>query len=977
MDRGPEGVGTGRGFALVGRRRELELLLAALDVPPAVVLVEGEAGVGKSRLVQEATTALTGRGVRVVTGLCHPLREPLPFGPVLDALRGTADWLPPPERLNPQAGALAPLLPGLAERLPPPPAPLPPEDARAGRFQLMGAARSLLDATGNLVLVVEDLHWADEATRELLLLLARDLPNRLGLVLTYRREDLPAATPVLGVPYRRPPGTGGAEIHLGTLTEDDVQDLAAAVLGPRASTALGRTLFERSAGLPLVVEEDLLTLTDRTHHDQPRTGRRSGHSAGQPGAGPADDVSALAEAAVPRGLREAVTARMASLSEPAAQVVEAAAVLAVPASQHLLTEVTGLDPRQAGPALTEALRAAVLRESAPGHYGFRHALAQQAVYQDIPGPHRHDLHRQAVRILWTTPSPPLVQIAHHTRALGDTAAWLRQAEAAADQATALGDEGTATTLLHEILAEPRLEPDLRTRSALALSRIAVHAVDHTTSATALRRILSDPQLPAAARGEIRLTLGLLMVNQARDSSGERELQRAVEELATRPELAARAMVALALDDQKPPQDARAWLERAEEAVRDSPDRAAHAAVHATRLSLMATAGDHDVWDLVDRLPRDDPDPEVLRQTARALHNVADAALGTGYDTRAAALLHESLDLARRLGTLVVVECLGAINLLRVDWLAGRWDQLEADHAALVARYPDMASASCDAHLTSGYLAAAHGQWTRALDQLGRAARIAEAATEADWKLRVAAGIIQVQLARDQAQDAWTTAAPALQDLRTAACWPVASDVVPVAVQTALAIGHHRDARDLVTEAEHALEGVDAPAAHAETHLARGLLLQHDGDTAGAAGHFDRARLTFQAIGRPHHTARALEQHARALAPTDPHTAAGHLTAANTTFTALGATADAARCQQALRELGLHRPTPRGRRSYGEQLSPRETQVAQLLATGATNNDIAQALAISPRTVEQHVANTLKKLRTTRDEIITTGSADHP
>ncbi|MFC9331031.1 AAA family ATPase, partial [Kitasatospora sp. NPDC057015] len=98
-----EGVGTGRGFGLVGRRRELDLLLAALKVPPAVVLVEGEPGIGKSRLVQEATTVLAGNGKRVVAGLCHPLREPLPFGPVLDALRDTADWLPPPDRLNPQA----------------------------------------------------------------------------------------------------------------------------------------------------------------------------------------------------------------------------------------------------------------------------------------------------------------------------------------------------------------------------------------------------------------------------------------------------------------------------------------------------------------------------------------------------------------------------------------------------------------------------------------------------------------------------------------------------------------------------------------------------------------------------------------------------------------------------------------------------------------------------------------------------------
>ncbi|MFE2554869.1 helix-turn-helix transcriptional regulator [Streptomyces sp. NPDC059352] len=966
MNVGSEYSGTGRGFAWVGRGRELDLMLAALEIPPAVVLVEGEPGVGKSRLVQEADKALTGRGVRVVTGLCHPLREPLPFGPVLDALHGTADWLPPPERLNPQAGALAPLMPALAHRLPTPPP--PPEDARAGRFQLMGAVRSLLDAVGPLVLVIEDLHWADEATRELLLLLARDLPRALGLVLTYRREDLPAGVPLLGAPYRRPPGTSGAEIHLTPLSEDQVHDLAAAVLGPRASTALSRTLFERSAGLPLVVEEDLLTLTDRTRDTRP--GPRRGT--------PVDDISVLVDAAVPRSLREAVTARMAGLSESAVAVVEAAAVLAVPASRNLLTEVAELDPDLAGQALTEALRAAVLREAGPGLYAFRHALAHQAVYHEIPGPHRVDLHQRAVRVLWTTQRPPLVQIAHHTRALGDIPAWLRQAEAAADQAIALGDEGTATTLLHEILAQPRLEGDLRTRCALALARTARNGIDYTITTTALRGILSDPQLPTAARGEIRLTLGLLMFNLARDAAGPHELEQAAEELATRPELAARAMVALAMAHQRSPQEARAWMDRAEQVIRDSPDHAARAAVRATRLSLMASAGDRGVWDLVDQLPRHDPDPEVLRQTSRALFNVGDTALGAGYDTRAAALLGESLDLARRLGTLVVVECLGAIDLLRLDWLAGRWENLEAEHAALTAQYPDMAGAAYDAHLTSGCLAAARGQWTRALDQLGRAADIGEAATEAEWKLRAAAGIVQVHLARDQAQDAWATITPALRLLRTAACWTVAGALVPLAVQAALASGHHQVARDLVSEAQQALDGVDAPAAHAETSIARGLLLQHDGDPTSAADLFDRARLTFQAIGRPHHTARALEQTARALASAEPHTAARQFTEAAAVNTALGATADAARCQQALRELGLDRPAPRGRRSYGDRLSPREAQVARLLATGATNKDIAQALSLSPRTVEQHVAGALRKLHTTRDDIPALSAAiDNP
>ena len=162
----------------------------------------------------------------------------------------------------------------------------------------------------------------------------------------------------------------------------------------------------------------------------------------------------------------------------------------------------------------------------------------------------------------------------------------------------------------------------------------------------------------------------------------------------------------------------------------------------------------------------------------------------------------------------------------------------------------------------------------------------------------------------------------------------------MAVHAALASGHQQAARALVAEADQALEGVDAPAAGAALDVAHGFLLVHDGDTAGAAEHFDQARLTFTGIGRPYDAARALEHTARALATTDPHTAARQLSEAAATHAALGATADAARCQQAQRELGLDRPAPRGRRGYGDRLSPRETQVAHLLATGASNKDIA-------------------------------------
>ncbi|MFE7601953.1 AAA family ATPase, partial [Streptomyces sp. NPDC057494] len=116
---GDAAEGQGGRFRLVGRRRELGQLLAAVRRPPAVVLVEGEAGVGKSRLIREASIELATERHQVLTGSCHPLREPFPYGPVVDALR-KADLTGSPV-FPPTAGALAPLLPDLADRLPAPP----------------------------------------------------------------------------------------------------------------------------------------------------------------------------------------------------------------------------------------------------------------------------------------------------------------------------------------------------------------------------------------------------------------------------------------------------------------------------------------------------------------------------------------------------------------------------------------------------------------------------------------------------------------------------------------------------------------------------------------------------------------------------------------------------------------------------------------------------------------------------------------
>jgi predicted ATPase len=172
--------------SLVGRSNELDLLVHALSDPPAVVVVEGEAGIGKTRLVAELSSRPELGGRRIVGGGCRHVREPFPLGPLIDALRGVGDNLAGAD-LSPLTGALRPLIPELANTLPIPPEPL--EERLAQRHRVFRALVEILGSLGAAVLVLEDLHWADEQTIDFISYLLGDLPAKLAVVLTFRSEE--------------------------------------------------------------------------------------------------------------------------------------------------------------------------------------------------------------------------------------------------------------------------------------------------------------------------------------------------------------------------------------------------------------------------------------------------------------------------------------------------------------------------------------------------------------------------------------------------------------------------------------------------------------------------------------------------------------------------------------------------------------------------------------------------------------------
>ncbi|MGV9266925.1 helix-turn-helix transcriptional regulator [Kitasatospora sp. NPDC003701] len=940
-------LGGTRGCSFAGRAVELRALLGAVsEARPAVVLVEGEAGIGKSRLVAEASSVLSAQGLRVLSGGCHPLREPLAYGPVIDALRLVGPWLPPPGQLGASAGSLSALLPDLAAALPEPPPALPPEVSAsgAGRFRVVSGVRTLLEAVAPAVLVVEDVHWADEATRELLLLLARDMPRDVALVLTYRAEDLPGGWPVLGAPFRRSPGTGGAEIRLGPLGEAELRTMARDVFGGEPAPALVRTLLERSGGLPLVIEEDLITL------------------ARSPGGA---DVAALR---VPRSLGEVLAERRARLGPDAAALVDTAAVLAVPAGEALLAEAAGLDDTRADEALLEALGAAVLRQIGRNAYGFGHVLAQEAVYEAIPGPVRNRAHRRVLQVLQTLDPPPLVQIAHHTRALGDRAAWLPRAQAAADQATAVGDHGSAATLLQEILDQPGLTPDQFTRAAWALVYAASAGTGAATTARILRRVLQVAGLPATVRGGIRTSLGVLLMYQVGDLSGEEELLTARAEVGdSDPVVAARLLAMLGLSDtgRFSAAELRAMVERGYALLIDNEDRQVRLLLDFARFLQRGLAADPAIPELLAALPRESDDVQVLQRTALIVGVNIGRSLGVGHDERAAAGMTEIRAMAPRARLPVLELYLDAFQV-ELDWQAGRWDDAERDLAVFQERYPDtLFGAGGVPAAVRGLTAAARGLTARAAAEFGRV--LARGGLHLD-SVGAAAGTARLHLARNDPEAAWRTLTDPLDFLGfldRKEAWAWAWDLVPAAVETLLALDRPEEAEALAARHATEIEGRDAPGAVAEHHHCRGLLLQA-GDPDAAMAAFDLAATCWSDIGRPYRAALAAERAARTR--TDLDGAAARLAGPIATFERLGATSDTARCHRLLRERGQKTLNPRGRAGFGDHLSPREEQVRDLLASGATNKDIAAALFLSTRTIEKHVAQVLAKLDTTRADL---------
>ena len=372
---------------LIGRDTEsvlgTDLLTRAAARHGGMLVVTGEAGVGKSRLTQGLVETATWRGFRHLTGYCHERDRDLPYAPFLDALHAMLhrrDDAGLGRALRAERTVLARLLPALAlddAALAPP---LAPEHEKRRIFEAFVALFLRLAAEAPLLLIIEDIHWADETSLDLLRLLARRLADAPMLTVVTTRTDEPGADHDRWLGYLER-NRLVSRVNLAPLSALDVTRMIAAMTDAPPPPATIRTIQESADGIPFLVEE---LLHAHREADETVSGSRD-----------------PAERHVPAVIAETVARRMDALDPEARRIAETAAVI----GQRFSFDMLRLLTRRAEGPLVAALRrlvAAYLVEESPEdacNFVFRHALTRDAIYRRLLGPERQRLHRRVARAL--------------------------------------------------------------------------------------------------------------------------------------------------------------------------------------------------------------------------------------------------------------------------------------------------------------------------------------------------------------------------------------------------------------------------------------------------------------------------------------------------------------------------------------------------------------------------------------------------
>lgn len=526
---------------IVGRDAELTRISRALEAAatgrPALVVIRGEAGIGKSRLVREAIERARAAGSPILHGACLELGgDGLPYLPLVEALRTLARAAPPDrlaELLGPARPDLAALLPDLATGPDAGSAPAPPGSAadRARLFERLLGFLGRLGVDAPALAVVEDVQWIDPSTRDLITFLARNVTTeRVVTILTCRIDDLAPGHPVLTWLAEVGRAPEAIRLDLGRLGRADIIRQLEAIADGSVADGVVDAVWRRSAGHPLFAEELL--------------------------------ASAAAGDSQPPSLVEILMARVATLDGQTLAIVRAVAVVGRPVDDRLLARLVDRSATEVGAALREATARGVLVVLDDGRHGFRHELLREVVEAELSGGERRELHERLARELEAdpalgdnSPAGAAGDLARHWAAADRPVEAHRAAIAAAGEAEAVHAFADALRLLERaIVLESRLPPD---RSPDVAARIDVRrrAADAADLDNELDRALAllrealaivDPTGNPTLAGMLRSRLGYLMWANGEADGALLEHERAVALVPAEPPSAERAHVLGAL-----------------------------------------------------------------------------------------------------------------------------------------------------------------------------------------------------------------------------------------------------------------------------------------------------------------------------------------------------------------------------------------------------------------------------------------------
>jgi DNA-binding CsgD family transcriptional regulator len=952
-------VGSGQGtLGLIGRDQELRLIVDTIDRVASgtgtALLITGDAGLGKTSLAHQGLMRARDMGFETLVGRCQPLDQGLAYAPVIGAFGRFLRACEPSRQdgLVRHLPALGRLFDGLDL-----PVPGPLGDAALEKTRLFEAVLRLLGrmATERPVAVLfDDLHWADPASLELLTYVSRELMGLPVLLIgTYRREELEPPQRrfrLLLESLRRV--ADAREIALEAMARDEVALLLARLLdGMPSSEAVG-LIARRSGGVPLFVEALARSLVD-SHGLIESQGRWT--------------LVPDAEAELPPVVRDTVVGRLERLDPPRRQLLDTIAVggegvsgLVLHAVMEervdLAAEVAGLV--QAGLLVEEVA-------ATDATFRFQHPLVHEVAYEEIPTHRRRQLHLRFADALGA--SGDVVGQAAHYLAAGPAVDPAQAVDVLLDagrRALARYAADEALRFLHTALpAAETVRPDLVAEILVQLGEAwlrsgkAGEAIRVWRSALEGERALTDPLRRARLHG---------LVAAAESARGD--FAAAEHDVAA----------GLAILEGFPPRDEvldLLWvrginyarqLDPAGElgAVRQVQEVAPRVATlrarclaGATRLLALIEETDYAAASIESArlrpLVADLKDPELLRR-GRDLDSLVAASLGDLPALRLAT--HRSLELAREMGVPgwhYRVHLYAFVEAL----FSGDWDRAweVIREAASIADKQDNPWTAAIVPLIAGILAAYQAEFESAADRLSTAQSLIENGSIPDAHGAVMLNIVAATVALERGD---VTSALELIERNGNR---FGQGLLPpwglvVLAEARIGTGGIAAGREVI--ARLAALGPEGTYPTAMAGRLEGLAHIAEGDPSEGMERLHYARRAFDQLGMPFEVTRATIEAAEA-SPEPPRSLVADLTAAYRTAARLGATRYVARAGRLLRATGAPLPSPEP--SASGELTPRQLEIAEQVAKGMSNAEIAETLYISVRTVTSHLDHMYTRL----------------